>query len=71
VPAEKPGEDHRASSFSESDSGNPTARAHYGLANLENPAENLLHLFVAVCSGFTLWRERAGLSAAQPAMPSG
>jgi hypothetical protein len=40
----------------------------YGLANLENPADNLLHLFVAAWSGFTLWRERAGMSAAQPAM---
>jgi hypothetical protein len=43
----------------------------YGLANLENPADNLLHLFVAVWSGFTLWRERAAMSAAgQPAMSS-
>ena len=43
----------------------------YGLANLENPADNLLHLFVAVWSGFTLWRERAAMSgSAQTAMSS-
>lgn len=42
----------------------------YGLANLENPADNLLHLFVAVWSGFTLWRERSATSAAAQPMTS-
>lgn len=36
----------------------------YGLANLENPLDNLLHLFVAAWSGYALWRPRG---AEQPA----
>lgn len=39
----------------------------YGLANLESPADSILHLVVAAWAGLALWMER-GSAAASPSM---
>lgn len=39
----------------------------YGLANLENPADSLLHLVVAAWAGYALWNERRMPMMAKPA----